>query len=36
MVIEFMNGGSLTDFIYFYFKKIPEKIIAYICREMVR
>lgn len=36
MVIEYMNGGSLTDFIYGNFKKIPELIIAYIIREMTR
>ncbi len=36
MVIEYMNGGALTDFIYFYFKKIPEIVIMYVCREMIR
>ena len=36
MVIEYMNGGSLTDFIYFHFKKVPENVIMYLCREMLR
>lgn len=36
MIIEYMNAGSLTDFIYFYFKKIPENVIKYLCREMLR
>ena len=30
-----MNGGSLTDFIYKYEKKIPEDVIAYIIREIL-
>lgn len=30
-----MKGGSLTDFIYKYEKKIPEEVIAYIVREIL-
>lgn len=36
MIIEYMNAGSLTDFIYFYFKKIPENVIIYLSREILR
>ncbi len=36
MVIEFMDGGMLTEFIYQYFKKIPETVIAYIIREIFK
>lgn len=31
MVIEFMDGGALTDVIYSYFGKIKENVIAYVC-----
>lgn len=36
MVIEYMNGGSLTGFIQAYRKKIPQEIIGYVLREIVR
>ncbi|KAL4452909.1 hypothetical protein ABPG74_002474 [Tetrahymena malaccensis] len=36
MVIEYMNGGSLTEIIYQNFKTIPEDIIAYILREIIQ
>lgn len=35
MVIEFMDGGSLTDVIYSFFKTIKENVIAYICKEIL-
>ena len=35
MFIEFMDGGCLTEVIYQYMKKIPEKIAAYIMREIL-
>ena len=36
MIIEYMDAGSLTDFIYFYFKNIKEEVIAYICKEILK
>jgi p21-activated kinase 2 len=35
MFIEFMDGGCLTEVIYQYMKKIPERISAYIMREIL-
>ena len=35
MFIEFMDGGCLTEVIYQYMKKIPEKISAYIMRQIL-
>jgi serine/threonine protein kinase len=35
MFVEYMNGGSLTDFIYQYSKKIPENVIAYILQQVL-
>lgn len=35
MFVEFMNGGSLTDFIYHYCKKIPENVMAYILKQVL-
>lgn len=28
--MEYMDGGNLTKFIMTYYKKIPEKVIAYL------
>ena len=36
MLIEFMDGGSLTDFLNAYIKNIPDKISAYIMREILQ
>ena len=36
MFIEYMDGGSLTNFVKHYKKKIPEEIIALIVRNIVR
>jgi len=36
MLIEFMDGGSLTDIVYGYTKKIPENISAYIMKEILQ
>lgn len=36
MLIEFMDGGSLTDIVYGFTKKIPENISAYIMREILQ
>ncbi len=36
MVIELMNKGALTDIIYQNYRKIPEDIIAYILREILK
>ncbi len=30
-----MNGGSLTDFIYFKYQQIPENLIAYIIKQIL-
>ena len=35
MFVEFMNGGSLTDFVYHYMKKTPEDVIGYALREIL-
>jgi serine/threonine protein kinase len=35
MFVEFLDGGSLTDFIYNYSKKIPIKVIAYILAQVL-
>ena len=35
MVIEFLDGGCLTDLIYNYFGKIDEDVISYICKEIL-
>lgn len=35
MVVEFLDGGCLTELIYNYFTKIDEDVIAYICREIL-
>ena len=32
MLIEYMDGGCLTEVIYQYMKKIPERIAAYIMK----
>lgn len=34
IVLEFMDGGTLTDFIYFKYQQIPENLIAYIIKEI--
>ena len=31
-----MNGGTLTDFIYYKFQTIPENLIAYIVKEILK
>jgi len=31
-----MDGGAMVDFVYAYMKKVPENIIAYILREMLK
>lgn len=36
MFIEYMDAGSLTNFIKFYEKKIPEKIIAHILKGILQ
>lgn len=36
MLVEFMDGGCLTEVVYSYLNKIPEKVIAYICGEMLK
>lgn len=36
MLIEFMDGGSLTDIVYGFTKKIPENISAYIMKEILQ
>ena len=36
MVVEYMDGGCLTELIYQNFKKIPENLIAFVCREMLQ
>lgn len=36
MFVEFMDGGAVVDFVYKFLKKIPEPIIAYILREMLK
>jgi serine/threonine protein kinase len=36
MLIEYMDGGALTDIIYQNLKKIPEKICAYIMKEILQ
>ena len=35
MFVEYMKGGSLTDFIYRYEKKIPENVISYIIQQIL-
>ena len=35
MFVEYMKGGSLTDFIYRYEKKIPENVISYIAKQIL-
>jgi hypothetical protein len=30
-----MDGGAMVDFVYFYMKKVPENIIAYILKNML-
>lgn len=36
MFVEFMDGGAMVDFVYYYLRKIPENLIAYILREMLK
>jgi serine/threonine protein kinase len=36
MFVEFMDGGAMVDFVYYYLKKVPERVIAYILREMLK
>lgn len=36
MFIEYMNAGSLTNFIRNYEKKIPERIIAYVLKGILK
>lgn len=31
-----MDAGTLTDFIYYKYQEIPEKLIAYIVKEIVK
>lgn len=31
-----MDGGTLTEFIYYNYQKIPEVLIAYIIKEIVK
>lgn len=35
MFVEFMDGGAMVDFVYYYLKKVPENIIAYILKNML-
>lgn len=35
MLIEYMDGGALTDIIYQNIKKIPERIAAFIMKEIL-
>lgn len=35
MFVEYLNGGSLTDFLYQFAKKIPENAIAYILKQIL-
>lgn len=35
MFVEFMDGGAMVDFVYFYLRKVPENIIAYILKNML-
>lgn len=35
MFVEYLDGGSLTDFIYNFSKKIPENVIAYILKQIL-
>lgn len=35
MFVEYMNGGSLTDFIYHFSVKMPEDVIAYILHQIL-
>jgi len=30
-----MDGGAMVDFVYFYLRKIPENVIAYILKQML-
>lgn len=36
MLIEYMDGGALTDIIYQNIKKIPERVCAYIMKEILQ
>lgn len=36
MFVKFMDGGAMVDFVYFYLRKVPENIISYILREMLK
>ena len=36
MFVEFMDGGAMVDFVYHYMRNVPENIIAYILREMLK
>lgn len=36
MFIEFMDGGSLTEIIYQYIRKIDMGVIAYVLREILQ
>ncbi len=36
MLIEFMDGGCLTDIVYGYTKKIPQNICAFIMKEILQ
>ena len=31
-----MDGGTLTEFIYYNYQKIPEELVAYIIKEIVK
>ncbi len=31
-----MDAGAMVDFVYHYLRKVPENIIAYILREMLK
>jgi hypothetical protein len=30
-----MDGGAMVDFVYYYLKKVPENVIAYILKGML-
>ena len=36
MFVEFMDGGAMTDLVYHFMKKIPEDIIAYCMKELLK
>lgn len=36
MFVEFMDAGAMVDFVYFFLRKVPENVIAYILKEMLK